>query len=92
MINKDGNKIQCVSIQIQNLIKLSLILLADLNQAQCIFSNLMQLIEKQNDEISHLHNKVVKLQMEKEMEVDTNVEILSKIEMIANEFRMRGVE
>ena len=52
----------------------------------------MQLIEKQNDEISHLHNKVVKLQMEKEMAVDTNVDILSKVKMIAKEFRLRGVE
>ena len=30
--------------------------------------------------------------MEKEMVVDTNVEILNKIEIIAKEFRMRGVE
>ena len=52
----------------------------------------MELIEKQNDEISQMHNKVVKLQMEKEMVIDTNVDILGKIEMIANEFRMRGVE
>ena len=69
-----------------------LILLADLNQAQILFSNLKQLIEKQNDEISQLHNKVVKLQMEKEMVVDTNVDILSKIEMISKEFRLRGIE
>ena len=72
--------------------KLSLFLLADLNQAQLLFSNLKQLIEKQNDEISQLHNKVVKLEMEKEMVVDTNNDILSKIEMIAKEFRLRGVE
>ena len=67
-------------------------LLADLNQAQLLFSNLKQLIEKQNEEISQLHNKVVKLQMGKEMVVDTNVDILTKIEVIANEFRLRGVE
>ena len=74
------------------LLKLFFDILADLNQAQILFSNLKQLIEKQNDEISQLHNKVVKLQMEKELVVDTNVEILSKIEMIATEFRLRGVE
>ena len=69
-----------------------MILLADLNQAQILISNLKQLVEKQNDEISHLHNKVIKLQMEKEMVVDTNVEILSKIEMIEKEFTLKGVE
>ena len=55
-------------------------------------SNLKQLIENQNDEISQLHNKIDILQMEKEMVIDTNVEILNKIEMIAEEFRLRGVE
>ena len=69
-----------------------MILLSDLNQAQFLFSNLKQFIEKQNDGISQLHNKVIKLQMEKEMVVDTNNEILCKIEMIAKEFRLRGVE
>ena len=73
------------------LLKLILVLLADLNQAQILFSNLKQLIKKQNDEISQLHNKVVKLQMEKEMLVDTNVEILSKNEMIEKAFRVRGI-
>ena len=77
---------------ILKLFELSLVLLADLNQAQFLFSNLKQLIEKQNDEISQLHNKVVKLQMEKEMVVDTNVDILSKIEMISKEFRLRGIK
>ena len=72
-------------------LKLSLVLFADLNQAQFLFSNLKQFIEKQNDEISQLHNKVVKLQMEEEMVVETNVDILSKIEMISKEFRLRGV-
>ena len=68
-----------------------MVFLTDLNQAQFLFSNLKQLIGKQNDEISQLHNKVVQLQMEKEMVVDTNVEVLSKIEMIAKEFRLRGI-
>ena len=77
---------------ILKLFKLFLILLTDLNQAQFLFSNLKELFEKQSGEISQLHNKVVKLQMEKEMVVDTNVEILSKVEMIAKEFRLRGVE
>ena len=69
-----------------------MVLLADLNDAQLLFSNLKQLIEKQNDEISQLHNKVVKLQLEKEVVVDTNVDVLSKIEMIAKEFRLRGIK
>ena len=69
-----------------------MVLLAGLSQTECSFSNLKQLIKKQNDKISQLHNKVVKLQMEKEMVVDTNVEILSKVEMIAKEFRLRGVK
>ena len=69
-----------------------MVLLADLNQAQFLFSNLKQLIEKQNAELSQLHNKVVKLQMEEEMVVETNVDILSKIEMISKEFRLRGVK
>ena len=77
---------------ILKLFELSLVLLADLNQAQFLFSNLKQLIEKQNDEILQLRNKVVKLQMEKEMVVDTNVDILSKIEMISKEFRLRGIK
>ena len=74
------------------LFKLFLVLFADLNKAQILFSNLKQFIQKQNDEISQLHNKVVKLQMEKEMVVDTNVDILGKIEMISKEFRLRGVK
>ena len=67
-------------------------LLADLNQAQFLFSNLKQLIEKQNDEISQLHKKVVKLQIVNEMLVDTNVEILGKNEMIEKAFRLRGIK
>ena len=74
------------------LFKLSLLLLADLNQAQFLFSKLKQLIEQQKEEISQLHKKVGKFQMEKEMVVDTNVEMLSRIDMIAKEFRLRGVE
>ena len=69
-----------------------MVLLADLNKAQLLFSNLKQFIEKRNDEISQLHNKIVKLQMEKEMVVETNVDILSKIEMISKEFRLRGIK
>ena len=69
-----------------------MVLLADLNQAQFLFSNLKQLIEKQNGEHSKLHNKVVKLQMEISMLTDTNVDILSKHEMIAKEFRLRGIK
>ena len=66
---------------IWKLFKLFLIILADLNQAPILLFNLKQLVEKQNDEISQLHNKVVKFQMEKEVVVDKNVDILSKIEM-----------
>ena len=63
-----------------------------MHQAEYFLSGLKQVIKKQNDEISQLHNKVVKLQMEKQMLVDTNVEILSKNEMIEKEFRMRGIK
>ena len=69
-----------------------MVLLADLNQAKFLFSNLEELIEKQNDEISQLHNKVVKLQTVNEMLVDTNVEILCKNEMIEKAFRFRGIK
>ena len=74
------------------LFKLSSVLLADLNQAQFLFSNLKQLLEKQNDQISQLHNKVDKMQMEIAMLTETNVDILGKNEMIEKEFRMRGIK
>ena len=69
-----------------------MVLLADLNQAEFLFSNLKQLIEKQNDQISQLHNKVDKMQMEIAMLTETNVDILGKNEMIEKEFRMRGIK
>ena len=69
-----------------------MVLLADLNQAQFLFSNLKQLIEKQNGQISQLHNKVDRMQMEITMLTETNVDILSKNEMIEKEFRMRGIK
>ena len=69
-----------------------LILFADINQAHCLLSNIKQLIEKQNDEISQLHNKVVKLQIVNGMLVDTNVEILGKHEMIEKTFRSKGIK
>ena len=69
-----------------------MVLLSDLKQAQFLFSNLKQFIERQNDEISQLHNKVVKLQMEKESVNDSHNEILCKIEMIAKEFRLNGIK
>ena len=56
-----------------------------------LFSNLKQLIEKQNDDISQLHNKVVKLQMEKQVVVQ-NVDILSKIDIISKEFILKGIK
>ena len=71
---------------------LFLILLSDLNQAQWLLSNIKQLIKKQNDEISQLHKKVVKLQIVNEMLVDANVEILCKNEMIEKAFRLRGIK
>ena len=69
-----------------------MVLLADLNQAEFLFSNLKQLIEKQNDQISQLHNKVDRMQMEIAMLTETNVDILGKNEMIEKEFRMRGIK
>ena len=77
---------------LSKLFELCLVLLADLNQAQFLFSNLKQLVEKQNGEISQLHNKVVKLQMELSMLTDTNVEILGKYEMIEKEFILRDIK
>ena len=77
---------------LSKLFNLFLVLLADLNQAQFLFSNLKQLIEKQNDENSKLHIKVVKLQMEISMLTKTNIDILSKHEMIEKEFRLRGIK
>ena len=74
------------------LFRLSMVLFTDLNQAQFLFSNLKQLIEKQNDGISQLHNKIVKLQTENKMLTDTHIEILSKNEMIVKEFRLRGIK
>ena len=76
---------------LSKLFKLSLVF-ADLNQAQFLFSNLKQLIEKQNDQISQMHNKVAKLQMEISMLTKTNIDILSKHEMIEKEFRLRGIK
>ena len=69
-----------------------MVLLADLNQAQFLFSSLKQLFEKQNGQISQLHNKVDKMQMEITMLTETNVDILGKTEMIENEFRTRGIK
>ena len=69
-----------------------MVLLADLNQAQFLFSNLKQLIEKQNDQNSQLHIKVDRMQMEITMLTETNVDILGKIEMIEKEFRVRGIK
>ena len=69
-----------------------MVLLADLNQAQFLFSNLKQLFEKQHDGISQLHNKVDRMQMEIAMLTETNVEILGKHEMIEKEFRLRGIK
>ena len=77
---------------LSKLFNLFLVLLADLNQAQFLFSNLKQLIEKQNDQISQMHNKVAKLQMEISMLTKTNIDILSKHEMIEKEFRLRGIK
>ena len=77
---------------IYKLFKLSYFLFSDLNQAQFLFTNLKQLIEKQNDQISQLHNKNIELQMENQMLVDTNVEILGKNEMTEKEFRLRGLK
>ena len=64
-----------------------MVLLADLNQAEFLFSNLKQLIEKQNGQISQLHNNVDRMQME----IDTNGDFLGKNEMIQKEFRRRGI-
>ena len=69
-----------------------MVLLADLNQAQFLLSSLKQLFEKQNGQISQLHNKVDKMQMEIAMLTETNVDILGKNEMIEKEFRMRGIK
>ena len=69
-----------------------MILLSDLNQAKFLFTNLKQLIEKQNGENSQLNKNVVKLRMEISMLTDTNVEILGKHEIIENEFRSRGIK
>ena len=69
-----------------------MILLADLNQSQFLFSNLKQLIEKQNDQISQLHNKVDTMQIEIAMLTETNVDILGENEMIKKEFRTRGIK
>ena len=77
---------------IYKLFKLSYFLFSDLNQAQFLFTNLKQLIEKQNDGISQLHNKNTKLKMENKMLIDTNVEILGRNEMIEKEFRLRGIK
>ena len=79
-------------IKIQHLIKLSLVLLADINQAQFVCSNLKQIIENQNDEISQLKNKAVKLQTANEMLVDTNIEVLVKDEMIKKHSRLRDIK
>ena len=76
----------------QKLFKLILVLLPDLNQAQFLFSCLKKLIEKQNDGILQLHNKVDRLQMENEILKDTNVEILSKNELMEKEFKLRGIK
>ena len=72
--------------------KLYLVLLADLNQAQMLLSNLKQLVEKQNDEISQLHNKAVKLETANEMLRDTNIELLVKKEMIENDSGLTGIK
>ena len=55
-----------------------------------LFFNLKQLIEKQNDKISQLHNKVDRLQIEITMLTDRN--ILVKREMIEKQFRLRGIK
>ena len=76
---------------IYNFLKLSVVL-ADSNEAQLLLSNLKQIVEKQNDEISQLHNKVVKLETVNEMLVDTNIEILVKKEMIENDSGLTGIK
>ena len=68
-----------------------MVLLADLNQVPLLFSKLKQLIVKQNDEITQLHNKVIKLKTVNEMLVDTNIEILVKNEMIEKESRLGSI-
>ena len=67
-----------------------MVLLAGLSQTDCLFSNLKQLIKKQNDKISQLHNKVVKLQTVNKMLVDTSVDGLRENETIKKEFRLKG--
>ena len=72
--------------------KLSSVLLADLNQVQFLFSNLEQLIEKQNDEISQQDNKVVRLKTANDMLVDANIEIAVKTDMIENVPRLGSIK
>ena len=69
-----------------------MVLLADLNQSQFLFSNLKQLIEKQNCQISQLHNQVDRMQIKITMLTETKADIVGKNEMIENEFRMRGIK
>ena len=76
---------------IYNFLKLSVVL-ADSNEAQLLLSNLKQIVEKQNDQISQLHNKVVKLETVNEMLVDTNIEILGKNQMVEKAFRVKGIK
>ena len=72
--------------------KLSSVLLADLNQVQFLFSNLEQLIEKQNDEISQQDNKVVRLKTANDMLVDANIEMAVKTDMIENVPRLGSIK
>ena len=81
---------KCFSLflfKILKLLKVSIVLIADLNLIQFLFSKLKELIGKQTDEISQ--NEIVKLQ---KLLSDGNVDILSKNEMIEKEFRLRDIK
>ena len=83
---------KCFSLflfKILKLLKVSIVLIADLNLVQFLFSKLKELIGKQTDEISQLQNKIVKLP---KLLTDRNLDILGKNEMIEKEFRLRDIK
>ena len=83
---------KCFSLflfKILKLLKVSIVLIADLNLVQFLFSKLKELIGKQTDEISQLQNKIVKLP---KLLTDRNLDILGKNEMIEKEFRLRYIK
>ena len=83
---------KCFSLflfKILKLLKVSIVLIADLNLVQFLYSKLKELIGKQTDEISQLQNKIVKLP---KLLTDRNLDILGKNEMIEKEFRLRDIK